>query len=185
MSGTDMHQTCMWCSQEIARESASLERERESVHALCGCCSEHFSLPPSGPAQEYLDQVKTPVVMVELHAGTYLITRAVNRNACDWLGKEPREIIQHLIGNVVECAYARLREGCGSTVFCDACVIKQAVAAAAETGAPLVKAVISLKRGDPAHPSPIELSLTAMKTGRLVMLRMDTCVVRTERDTSG
>jgi len=169
-----MNQTCIWCSQKIVNESDSQQQERSSAHAVCGCCAEHFTLPPSGPLQKHLDRANVPVFVIELHAGNYLITRAVNRKACDWLGKEQREIVQHLSGNVIDCAYARLPEGCGGTVFCAACGIKQAVAGTAETGEPRVKAMLTLWRGDPGHPSLSELSITTMKAGRMVLLRVDT-----------
>jgi hypothetical protein len=157
-----MNQTCIWCAQKIGNENDSLQRVGTNAHAVCGCCAEHFTLPPSGPLQKHLDRVNVPVLVIELHAGKYLITRAVNRKACDWLSKDSREIIQHLSGNVIECAYARLPEGCGSTVFCAACAIKQTIAGTAETWEPRVKAVLTLWRGDPDHPSPIELSITTM-----------------------
>jgi len=173
-----MNQTCIWCSQKTGKENDSLERERTSAHAVCGCCAEHFTLPPAGPLQQHLDRVNVPVLVIELHAGKYLITRAVNRKACDWLGKEPRELIQHLSGNVIECAYARLTEGCGNTLFCAACAIKQSVVGTAETGTPRVKVAFRLWQGDPDKPSLSELSITTMKAGRMVLLKADPCVER-------
>jgi hypothetical protein len=49
------------------------------------------------------------------------------------------------------------------------------VAITKESGEPQVKAVLTLQRGDKDHPAPVALSITTMKTGRKVMLRMD-CV---------
>lgn len=147
-------------------------RDDTNAHAVCGCCSEHFTLPPEGPLQKHLDSLPFPVLVVDLYAGAYLITTAVNKKACDWVKKGPHEIIQHLCGNVVECTYARLSEGCGNTNTCRSCAILQAIAVTKESGEP-VKAVLTLQRGDRDHLAPVAISITTMKTGRLVMLRMD------------
>ena len=148
-------------------------RDSTNTHAFCGCCAEHFTPPPDGPLQKHLDSLPFPVLVVDLYAGAYLITTAVNRKACNWIAKGPREIVQHHCGNVIECAYARLPKGCGNTTTCRSCAIKQAVAKTRETGEPQVGTVLTLQRGDPDHPAPVELSITTMKTGDQVMLRMD------------
>jgi hypothetical protein len=170
-----MKQTCIWCSQEIGPGEKGGPRDGSNAHAVCGCCSEHFTLPPEGPLQKHLDSLPFPVFVVDLYAGVYPITTAVNKKACDWAKKGPREIIQHLYGNVVECVYARLPEGCGNTSTCMSCGLLQSVAITQESGEPQVKTAITLQRGDRDHPAPVALSITTMKTGRLVMLRMD-CV---------
>jgi hypothetical protein len=170
-----MKQSCIWCSQEIGPGEEGGPRDDTNAHAVCGCCAEHFTLPPEGPLQKHLDNLSFPVLVVDLYAGAYLITTAVNKKACDWVKKGRQEIIQHLCGNVVECAHARLPEGCGHTNTCRSCAILQVVAITKESGEPQVKAVLTLQRGDKDHPTPVALSITTMKTGRLVMLRMD-CV---------
>jgi hypothetical protein len=85
-------------------EAERRPRDSTNTHAVCGCCSEHFALQPEGPLQKHLDSLPFPVLVVDLYAGAYLITTAANKKACDWVKKGPREIIQHLCGNVVECA---------------------------------------------------------------------------------
>jgi hypothetical protein len=72
-------------------------------------------------------------------------------------------------------AYARLPEGCGNTNTCRSCAIIQAVTITKESGVPQVKTMLTLLRGNMHHSAPVALSITTMKTGRLVMLRMD-CV---------
>jgi len=168
-----MNQTCIWCSQEISPETNGATGGSTNAGTVCGCCSEHFTLPPQGPFQQHLDSLPVPVLVIDLYAGAYMITTAVNRKAADWIAKGPREIIQHLCGNVIECAYARLPEGCGGTVTCRSCAIKQAVSKTRETGEPQVRMLFTLQRGDPDHPVPVELSMTTMKTGHQVMLRLD------------
>jgi hypothetical protein len=168
-----MKQTCVWCSQEVDSGGNGRLRNSTQPYAVCGCCVEHFTLPPDGPLQKYLDRLPFPVLVIHLYAGVYMITTAVNKMACDWTKKKPREIIQHLCGNNIECVYARLPGGCGNTAACTACTIKHAVAKTADTGEPQANAVLTLQRGDANHSVPAVLSITTMKAGRLVMLRID------------
>jgi hypothetical protein len=134
---------------------------------------EHFSLPPDGPIQKHLDGLSFPVLGVELYAGKHMITRAANKSACTWLNKEQREIIQHLTGNVIACVHARLPEGCGGALPCEACDVLRSVTKTAETGEPLIAVPILLHREAAGQPLAMMLKLTTMKSGRLVMLRLD------------
>ena len=159
-------QTCMWCSKDW--DSA----ESKEGPTLCGCCLEHFSLPPDGPIPQHLDGLPFPVLGVELHAGKYMITRAVNRSACAWLNKEPVEIIQHLTGNVIECVHAPLPDGCGGSLPCRSCEVLRMVVETVRTGEPLI-APAMLQRVDARRPIAMLFRLTTLKAGGLVMLRMD------------
>lgn len=161
-------QACMWCSQNIG----TAENRVESL--LCGCCMEHFSLPPGGPIQKHLDDLLFPVLGVELYAGKHMITRVVNSSACAWLNKDPVEIIRHLTGNVIECVHARLPEGCGGALPCNACEVLRSVAGTVKTGEPGIAVPAMLQRENAGHPIGMMLRLTTMKAGGLVLLRMDT-----------
>jgi hypothetical protein len=148
-------------------------RGRTLAHAVCGCCSEHFTLPPEGPIQKDLDKLPFPVFVLDVYAGSYMITSAVNKKACDWVKKGPHEIIQHLCGNAIDCLSACQPGGCGQTDTCKACAIKQAVVTTGESGEPHIKAMQILQQGERDHPTTIALSISTMKTGRKVLLRLE------------
>lgn len=158
---------CIWCSPDIGTNKG---RDKTD---LCGCCSEHFSLPPGGPIQKHLDSLSFPVLGVELYAGKHMITRVVNRSACTWLNKEPAEIIQHLTGNVIECVHARLPEGCGGALPCESCGILRSVAGTVKTGGPLIAVPAMLQQEYAGQVLVLTLRLTTMKAGGLVLLRLD------------
>jgi hypothetical protein len=168
-----MKQTCLWCSQEMGTGGEERIRDSGLVHAVCGCCSEHFTLPPEGPLQKDIDRLPFPVFVLDFYAGSYMITSAVNMKACDWVKKGPHEVIQHLCGNAIECIYAHLPGGCGHTEICRSCAIQQAVLKTSESGEPQVNAMLILQQGERDHPTPVTLSISTMKSGRLVMLRME------------
>jgi hypothetical protein len=161
-------QACIWCSPDIGTIEGGDKTD------LCGCCSEHFSLPPDGPIQKHLDELSFPVLGVELYAGKRMITRSVNKSACAWLNKRPGEIVQHLTGNVIGCVHARLPEGCGGSLPCEACEVLRSVAGTVKTGEPLIAVPAMLQQEYAGQVLVLTLKLTTMKAGGLVLLRLDT-----------
>jgi hypothetical protein len=168
-----MEQTCMWCSQEPGTVGEVGNRDQGPAPSVCGCCSEHFTLPPDGPLQKDLDRHPCPVFVLDIYAGSSMITKAVNKQACEWTRKGAHELIQHLCGNAIECLHAYLPEGCGHADACGSCAIKQAIITTHESGEPQMNAMFILQQGDRDHPTPVALAITTMKSGRMVMHRLE------------
>lgn len=164
-----MKRVCAWCAKEMGYVEGSSRPDTEVSHGICESCVDNFTFQQGVPFQSYLDSIPVPVLTVD----RYIVVKTVNRKACDVLGKDPREIVQHLGGNVFECAHARLPEGCGRTIHCSGCVIRRSVARTFETGEPQVSVPATLRRGDPDHPSAVVLFITTVRSGEVVMLRVD------------
>ena len=164
-----MKRVCAWCTKEMGAVEGSSHPDTEISHGICGSCADNFTFQQGVPFQRYLDSIPVPVLAVD----RFVVVKAVNRKACDMLGKEPREIVQHLGGNVFECAHARLPEGCGRTIHCSGCVIRKSVTRTFETGEPQISVPATLRRRDPDHPSAVVLFITTVKSGDMVMLRVD------------
>ena len=164
-----MKQVCAWCRTEIGNIESSVHSDSDVSHGICNNCLDNLTFQQGVPITDYLETLPLPVLLVD----DYGIVKAVNKKACEVLGKEPLEIVQHLGGNVFECAYARLPEGCGRTVHCSACAIRRAVTTTYETGEPqgMVPAVLNREKG--GRPSKIALSITTVKKGNVVVLRVD------------
>lgn len=78
----------------------------------------------------YLEGLDAPVVVVD-EEGRIM---AANQAMSEMLGRPPQECRGLLGGEVFECAYARLPEGCGRTVHCVACTLRRAVSETAQSG---------------------------------------------------
>jgi hypothetical protein len=165
-----MKQVCAWCRNEIGRIASSVYSDSETSHGICENCLDNLTFQKGVPLKHYLDSFPLPILVVD----GYAVVKAVNKKACDALGKEPREMVQHLGGNVFECAHARLPEGCGGTIHCSGCTIRRAITKTFKTGEPQSKVPATLNRGNPDHISAIALSITTVKVGDLVVLRVDT-----------
>lgn len=111
-----MKRVCACCRSEIGTVQNNPVPDSEISHGICEKCLENIEFQKGVSFQKYLDSFPVPVIMIGIYADAFLITKAVNKAACQVLEKEPEEMVQHLEGNVFECAHARLPEGCGRTI---------------------------------------------------------------------
>ena len=102
--------------------------------------------------------------------------QGVMRKGCNVLDKDSHQIIWELGGDVFECAYARLPERCGRTIHCSGCTIRKAVKETFETGEPRVRVPAVLNQEDEDGPSVVYLTITTIKSGEVVFLRIDRMV---------
>jgi PAS domain-containing protein len=115
------------------------------THAMCPGCAEYFDRQRSGLTHaEYLERFDFPVILVQEEGRVV----AANRAAGAFLGRRPEDVVGLLGGEAMECAYARLPEGCGKTVHCPTCAIRNAVTRTHRTGARLRRLPARLRRSD-------------------------------------
>ena len=161
-----MRHVCAWCLKDIGFVKESIHPDTEISHGICSSCRDNIVFQEGVQLQRYIESFAIPILVVDSNVKV----TAVNSRACEILGKEPKTIVQHLGGNVFECEYARLPEGCGRTIHCSGCTIRKAVTKCFATGKPqsMVPAYIN-----PDSPSSRTLSITTVKVDNLVMLRID------------
>lgn len=164
-----MKRICAWCRAEMGTVVGSSHPDDVLSHGICERCVNNLLFQQGATLQEYLDSIPVPVLAVDNN----VIVKIVNAKGCEVLGKEAREIVQHLGGNVFECAHARLPEGCGRTIHCSGCVIRRSVTHTYETGEPLSMVPATLSRSDPDNSSAVAMTITTVKAGELVILRVD------------
>ena len=154
-----MRVICSYCRGEIG-EKEPLDDNR-TTHSMCAECVEHFSKQWDGlKLGKYLDSFEAPVLVVNAEGRTV----AANQRSADMLGKCERDLYGLLGGEVMECVYARLPEGCGRTIHCKTCTIRITLMSTMETGEPRVRvpAYLDQERGR------VQLMISAFKEGSLV-----------------
>jgi PAS domain-containing protein len=120
-------------------------RDGSLSHGMCRECGEHFGRQWSGLSHDqYLDRFDFPILLVE---GEGRIV-AANRAAGTLLGHRPSEMVGLLGGEAMECSRARLPGGCGRTVHCPTCAIRNAVTETHRSGVPLARVPARLVRSD-------------------------------------
>ena len=134
---------CSYCKKEMY-EKEPFDDDRVS-HGMCPECFDHFEEQIDGLSLDrYLDKFKAPIMIV--NADGRIV--ASNKLAEEMMGKPRREIFGLLGGEAMECAYARLPEGCGNTVHCETCTIRKTVMNAMESGEPQLHVHVTLRQAD-------------------------------------
>jgi len=121
------------------------------------------------PLLEYLDGLGAPVAVVD-RAG---VLKAANSQLCALVSQDLSLLRGKRGGDVFECSYAQLPEGCGQTIHCSACTIRRAVTETLETGRSQECIPASLRQGDPGEPRQAELLISTERAGSHVLLRID------------
>jgi hypothetical protein len=121
------------------------------------------------PLVQYLDGLRAPVAVVDPDG----VVQAANTQLCELVNQDLSSIRGRLGGDVFECEYAVLPEGCGHTAHCSGCTIRRAVTETLRTGRSQEQIPASLQKGSPGRARPVELLISTERVGSHVLLRID------------
>lgn len=120
-----MRVICSYCKSDLG-EKPPLD-DPQVTHAMCADCYAWFTRVWNGiTIGESLDDIDIPIALVQDDARLIAANRAMET----LLGKSNRHTAGLLMGEVMECVHAREPGGCGGTVHCASCTIRNAVYAA-------------------------------------------------------
>jgi PAS domain-containing protein len=138
------HRTCARCNAALPNDSDTCGTPLSN--GLCSACRAEAERSLAGVTQaeggrgcadavpvqlrELLDRFEAPVLVVN-SAGAII---GANGVALMMLGKEHRDIVGRLGGVVLECVHASEPGGCGRTLHCDGCGIRQTVMTTLRSG---------------------------------------------------
>lgn len=117
-----MRLICSFC-RKFQGYKEPFDDERDT-HGICPACYNWYMKQQDlYSVDDYLNTFDVPIIMVNEQGRVV----GINKNAEQMLGK-PSEQVQGLLGGeAMECIYARLPEGCGQTIHCPACTIRNLV----------------------------------------------------------
>ncbi|MBN1865783.1 hypothetical protein JW916_00690 [Candidatus Sumerlaeota bacterium] len=164
-----MKLVCASCGKEIGESPATGYPKGTVSHGMCEFCAKHFLAQIGMPLEEYLDGLEAPTVCVAPN-GTIA---TASRKASEMLGKPALQIQGYAGGEVFECKYARLPEGCGNTIHCSGCTIRKTVMDTLETGTPHHRVPACLERHADDGPKRISLLISTERIGGVVFLEVD------------
>lgn len=168
-----MRVVCSYCRKvlrELPAEPAGLS------HGMCPECDAWFGKLWSGMRLgEYLDGLTAPVLVVD-HEGRVV---AANARMAAALGRGARELRGLLGGEAMACAHARLPEGCGKTVHCRECTIRNAVDRVVASGRPVEHAPAWMR----TERGRVDLVLSARPLGSAVEVTVEE--LRSAAETTG
>ncbi len=85
-------------------------------------------------------------------------------------GKQIQNVTGHLSGEVFECENAILPGGCGATIHCSGCVIRNSVNETYKTGVPVTRRPATLNHNYSRLPPSVDLYITTKKAGEVILL---------------
>ncbi len=163
-----MRTVCAWCQKEY--KSSVSDRENSPInHGICANCLVDLEYNTIEIGQ-FLNTFDLPLLVVDGNA----VVQNANKVALEFLKKTGEDIHNTLAGDVISCVYADLPEGCGHTVHCDGCAIRNAVEETYRTGesSKTVEAFQYLKT--PVGPQRIKIYISTEKVGERVFLQLET-----------
>ena len=157
---------CEMCHKGM---SPGVVARRAITCSVCDECFYHLQAQSGMPLLDFLDGLGLPVLVADGDG----VVELANRPLLELLDKDPSQVRGQRGGNVFECAYARLPEGCGRTVHCSGCAIRRAVTETFMTGKSLHKVRAYLNRDMDAESPQLGLLISTEKAWGMVLLRID------------
>jgi PAS domain-containing protein len=119
--------------------------------------------------QTFLNTFDEPILLIDENAR--VIT--ANQSAREFLNKDFSEIEGYLGGEVMECAYSCLEGGCGNTIHCKSCTIRNLVMKTHETGKPFINQIAyqDIKVND--ETQQMKFLISTEKLSDSVMLKVE------------
>jgi PAS domain-containing protein len=164
-----MKRICAWCKKEIQGGASQADTENMITHGICKSCRDNVLFQLGVELELFLDSLEAPVVM--LNKSGAIVT--ANNKARKMLRKDLSEIEGYTGGDVFECEYARLPEGCGNTTHCSGCTIRRTVMQTYGTGKGFERVQATLNQDTPENPEEMDLLISTEKLSDVVLLRID------------
>ncbi len=164
-----MKRVCAWCQEEMGEKPSQQLSEDSITHGICRRCANRIFAELGLEMDSFLDRLAAPVVVVDQNGRV----ATANSRARAFLRKELAEISGHLGGEVFDCAFASLPEGCGQTVHCEGCAVRRTVMDTFQTGRSHLRVPAYINRGRPDDCLAIEVLISTEMQGDVVLLRID------------
>ena len=166
-----MKHICAWCRREIIDGDREKQADEDFInYGICQHCADNIAFQEGVTLPAYLESLDMPVFVLNSHGEAQAANPKARKT---FVSGFPLITGQKLTGDVFECQYARLPEGCGKTIHCSGCAIRRAIRKTIETGEPQSKIPATLRRNHSANPKAISLFITTVKSGDAVLLKLD------------
>ena len=163
-----MIRICAWCEKELSGKNKN-ENDGIITHGICSECALKMTDFKPRAISTILNYIEEPVFIVD-NTGTI---QGANKSAQQMTGKTLEEIENNPGGNVFECTYSKNEGGCGNTVHCTACAVRNIVMDTLKTGKGY-KSVPAFQSIDTPHGRRLlKFNISTEKNGEHILLRID------------
>ena len=159
-----MERICAWCQKPLTSQNTH-EEISGTTHGICLSCQDKLLGVKRYEFNNFLDSFAHPIFVVNDEG----IILTDNKTGQQMLGKSLPEIENFPGGIVFECVNAALPGGCGNTIHCVGCTVRNTVMETLYTGQPSVKVPASLE----THTGQIDFHISTIPANGYVLLRID------------
>ena len=162
-----MRRVCGWCKKDLNPE-AKQNSEAPVTHGICSSCALKITTGTPRSVSDMLDLVAEPVFLLDGEG----VLHAANRSGCRLVDKEPDAMVDRLLGDVIECANAGLPGGCGHTVHCSMCTLRNTLIETLETGRGAVDAPATRNVNSPEGERPVHFLISTEPVDGRILLKI-------------
>jgi len=160
---------CSACGVHLGDKPDEGVPEGAISHGLCDDCAHRFIAQMGMPLERYIEGLAAPIAAV----GPTGVIGAVNERAGELLGTTSAHVRGFQGGDVFECEYSFEPEGCGQTVHCSGCTIRNTVMDTRRTGRAHRRVPATLSRSTDAGRREYELLISTSMVGGVVFLQIE------------
>lgn len=164
-----MRRLCAWCGDSLDEPGVTHEADAEVSHGICPACHDRLSEGTGIPVAEFLESLTEPVLLMDDEHAIGM----VNRAALELLGLPAGEVLGERTGMVFDCENAHQPGGCGKTIHCSGCTIRQAVASTYLSGEPQLGVPATLRVVEEPGLADVDLVISTVRVGDRVLLRVE------------
>jgi PAS domain-containing protein len=164
-----VRRVCAWCGTGLGEKKIAGTPAHPITHGICESCSIELWGEAGTPLEEFLDSLGIPTLLVDGPG----IVRSANQGALEMVGKSTEEVDGKFGGQVFDCVNADLPGGCGRTVQCSACTVRNTVTLTHETGESQTRVPAILKVRPRGIPEEIAFYITTEKVGDRVLVQIE------------
>ena len=147
----------------------SADEMEDISHGLCASCVPKFMAGHGCKFAEFLDRQAVPIFVV----GDNGRILGANNEGLDLVDKAADAIQGQLGGEVFECRHASEPGGCGQTIHCKSCTIRNSVTKTAQTGEPCIRVEAYMDLGNIIQDHTVRFLISTEKVIDVVLLRID------------
>ena len=164
-----LEKVCGWCNQSLGETIDDGSDKVTRSHGVCRSCGEALLAGSGIPMQAFIDSLEIPIFVVDEN-GAVVISNSAGAGCA---GKTKVQIQGKLGGEVFNCKNHSLPGGCGQTIHCKTCTIRNSVMETFRTGKSLqdVPAYLDLDNFFAGSKS-VSFRISTEKKGDVVMLKI-------------
>jgi transcriptional regulator with PAS, ATPase and Fis domain len=163
-----MKEICAWCGVSL-KESDDTKQNGLISHGICSKCAIKLGASECRSIKELLDLIKEPVFLVDKDGKV----QSANEAGLKLLGKKLSDIHDSLGGKVFECEHASEEGGCGNTIHCKGCTIRNTVMKTLESGVSQKNIPAFQLINTPEGITKMWFLISTEKVNETVLLRID------------